>query len=210
MTSLNPAAFSLSVYYKEGESRDVAYEAMVNHVLECVRSGKLTVFAGYGHPAVCAYAPLEAIRRARAEGFSATMLPAVSSLDCLFADLGVDPAQGGCQMYEAADFFERVVQPDVSSHLVIWQIAAFGDWNHRRTYDVRLLPKLIEKLCTIYPASHSVTLYEASPILGDSPVIQELALASIGTVPLNSSMTLYIPPLTGRRLDPRWQGVLPA
>jgi hypothetical protein len=32
------------------------------------------------------------------------MLPAISAEDCLFADLGVDPADHGCPSYEATDF----------------------------------------------------------------------------------------------------------
>jgi hypothetical protein len=208
--SFNPTgAFSLSVYYREGEPRSDAYEAMVDHVLGCVRRGDRTVFACYGHPGVCAYAPHESIRRARSEGFSAIMLPAVSSLDCLFADLGVDPAQDGCQTYEAADFFERAIDPDPSSHLILWQINAFGDWNHRSPrYDSRYLPLLVKKLCTVHPAMHLVTLYEASPFFGRDPVIARIPLESVPSAPINPATTLHIPPSRPRSADPRWRKLL--
>src|SRR5690242_10195958 len=50
---LNPrGAVSMAGYYSEGESRMYAYNAMVEHILRCVRSGEVTVGAFYGHPGV--------------------------------------------------------------------------------------------------------------------------------------------------------------
>src|SRR5215467_5062188 len=142
---LNPrGAVSLAAYYQEGQSRMYAYNAMVEHILGCVRSGHRTVAAFYGHPGVFAYPSHESIRRARSEGFSAWMLPGISSEDCLFADLGVDPAVGGCQSYEATDFLLNAVQIDSSSQLVLWQIGTLGDWTYKRhMYDIRAMPLLV-------------------------------------------------------------------
>src|SRR2546429_6584747 len=50
------------------------------------------------------YTTLFRSRQAREEGFEAEMLPAVSAEDCLFADLGVDPGDEGCQSFEATSF----------------------------------------------------------------------------------------------------------
>jgi hypothetical protein len=208
--SFNPtAAASLAVYYKEGEARATAYDAMVDHVLGCVRRGDLTVLACYGHPGVCAYAPRESIRRARAEGFPAVMLPAVSSLDCLFADLGVDPADGGCQTYEALDFFENVSPLDPSSHLVLWQVGAFGDLCNRSLGHHSLhLPLLVKKLSTVYPALHVVTLYEASPVFGRAPVTKQVPLESVPFAPMTSATTLYVPPLIPRAAAAAWRALI--
>ena len=91
--SLNEdGAESMFSYYAEGKPRAETYEQMIQRMLECVREGLKTCVALYGHPGVFAWPAHEAIRRARAEGYDAKMLPAVSAEDCLFADVGIDPA----------------------------------------------------------------------------------------------------------------------
>ena len=82
------------MYYGEGLERMHTYEAMVQHILAEVVASKRVVAAFYGHPGVCTYPTHESVRRARAAGLPARMLPAVSAEDCLFADLGVDPRTG--------------------------------------------------------------------------------------------------------------------
>src|SRR5437899_1041057 len=103
--------------------RDETYDDIVAEILSAVRSGTRVCVALYGHPGVFARPAHEAVRRARAEGFPARMLPAVSAEDCLFADLGVDPGENGCQSYEATDFLLRKREVDVSAALVLWQIS---------------------------------------------------------------------------------------
>ena len=78
---LNPVgAMSLRGYYGEGVHRSESYEAMVQHILSCVRAGQDTCVALYGHPGVFAYPSHESIRRARSEGYPARMLPGISEI----------------------------------------------------------------------------------------------------------------------------------
>ncbi|NIU86170.1 MAG: hypothetical protein GWN56_02375, partial [Nitrosopumilaceae archaeon] len=66
---LNPKnAFSLAVYYEEGKPRIDTYNKMVEHILQSVRNGNLTVGAFYGHPGVFAYPSHKSIQSARQEG----------------------------------------------------------------------------------------------------------------------------------------------
>jgi tetrapyrrole (corrin/porphyrin) methylase-like protein len=203
MQRINPDAVSMAGYYEEGQSRLNAYNAMVEHILSSVRSGKKTVAAFYGHPGVFAYPSHESIRRARAEGFSAFMLPAVSSEDCLFADLGVDPAVGGCQSYEATDFLLNDILIDPSSQLVLWQIGTLGDWTYKtQQYDTQAMPLLRRKLLRTYPASHVAIMYEAPMFPTSKPMIQQVPLQWLADFPVTAAMTLYIPAAFARRSDP--------
>ena len=68
------------------------YARIVGDILDAVRGGASVCAAFYGHPGIFVTPSHDAVRRARAEGYPARMLPAVSAVDCLFADLGVDPA----------------------------------------------------------------------------------------------------------------------
>jgi uncharacterized protein YabN with tetrapyrrole methylase and pyrophosphatase domain len=206
---LNPAgAVSMAGYYEEGQSRMYAYNAMVEHILRCVRSGEKTVAAFYGHPGVFAYPSHESIRRARSEGYSAKMLPGISSEDCLFADLGVDPAVGGCQSYEATDFLLNMLNIDSSSQLILWQIGTLGDWTYKtRMYDIRAMPLLVRKLSQFYPLSHSVTVYEAPMFPGSEPMMAQIPLYWLSDFPITAAMTLYVPPVRARIPDPEMLGL---
>ena len=192
----------LSMYYKEGEQRIHAYNAMIDHILKCVRAGRLTVSAFYGHPGVFAYPSHESIRQARREGYEARMLPGISSEDCMFADLGVDPAVGGCQSYEATDFLVNAPFIDNSTQLVIWQIGTLGDLTYRRVkYDTRAMPLLVQRLCQFYPLSHIITVYEAPMFPHVEPMIAQIPLYSLSDFPISAAMTLYIPPARIRTPD---------
>ena len=103
---------------------------MAEAILEPVRAGKRVCAAFYGHPGVFVLPSHEAIARARAEGFDATMLPGVSAEDCLVADLGVDPARNGLQSYEAGDFLRRRPAIEPTTALVLWQIGVVGARTH--------------------------------------------------------------------------------
>jgi hypothetical protein len=194
---LNPkGAMSLRGYYGEGVHRGQSYEAMIQHMLSSVRAGFRTCAAFYGHPGVFAYPSHEAIRRARREGYPARMLPAISAEDCLFADLGVDPAVNGCQSYEATDFLLHSRTIDTSSQLILWQVGVVGDWTYKTAgYDLTAFPLLVARLCELYGSAHEGFIYEAAILPGVAPNITRIALGSITPAYVNAGSTLYVPPV---------------
>jgi uncharacterized protein YabN with tetrapyrrole methylase and pyrophosphatase domain len=204
LKELNPnGSESMTGMYVEGKQRIETYNQMVERTLECVRAGMLTCMACYGHPGVFVYPSHESIRRARAEGYSARMLPGISSEDCLFADLGVDPGINGCQSYEATDFLlnGRVIDPTGS--VVLWQIGVVGDATFKSMgYDLSAMPLLVERLLKIYPAAHPMFLYEAAVFQGCEPVIRQITAAELAYGPLSAGYTLYIPPAYQSSTDP--------
>lgn len=200
---LNANAISLQPLYREGRSRTDTYEAMTETILEGVRAGKRVCAAFYGHPGVFVTPSHRAIRRARAEGFEAHMLPGVSAEDCLYADLGVDPGALGWQSYEATDFIVNARKIDTTAALVIWQIAVAGDLSFRVFEpDPRRLAVLEEVLLEDYPPDHSVIVYEAAtlPVTGGKQ--QSLPLRELHTATVSQLSTLYIPPLARPRPSP--------
>lgn len=197
---LNPdGAESMADYYEEGQPRINTYNRMIKRILRSVRAAETTVGAFYGHPGVFAYPSHESIRRARAEGYSAKMLPGISAEDCLFADLGVDPGLGGCQSYEATDFMLNGPIIDPSSHLILWQIGMLGDWTYRRfQYDTRSMPMLVQRLAQFYPLTHMVTVYEATMLPGTEANIDQIPLYALTSYPVTAAKTLYVPPARSR------------
>jgi hypothetical protein len=204
----------LASYYDDAKPRLDTYREITDEILRCVREGLDVCAVFYGHPGVFARSPHEAIRLARAEGYRAAMLPAVSALDCLFADLGVDPAYPGCQMFEATDFLVCRRQINTACHVILWQIGLVGDPGHSSAgYDAHNLPILMETLQTIYGWDYEVVHYQASQYPICPPLIQRLPLSALRSDMVGSASTLYIPPkepsssdsLIARRLGlPTW------
>jgi precorrin-6B methylase 1 len=192
---LNPAAESLGRFYAEGKLRRQTYKEMVARTLECVRKGLKTCLVSFGHPGVFSWVPHEAIRQARQEGFTARMLPGISTEDCLFADLGLDPGTTGCQSYEAMDFLKNGRKVDPTSLLILWQIGVMGDPVYRtKGFDLSPLPLLIERLLEDYDANHEVIVYVAPVQWGGEPVIERLPLRKLASARLTIISTLCIPP----------------
>ena len=178
--ALNPAARSLHDFYEEGASHHAAYERMTEAILEPVRAGKRVCAAFYGHPGVFVLPSHEAVSRARAEGFDASMQPGVSAEDCLVADLGVDPGVNGLQSYEAGDFLRRRPATEPTTALVLWQIGVVGARTHTANVAAPALPELVELLLARYPAGHQAVVYEASSYPGVAPTIRDLRLDELG------------------------------
>jgi precorrin-6B methylase 1 len=195
ITHWNASAESLSRFYAEGKLRKKTYEEMVELVMQCVRSGKRTCLVCYGHPGVFCWPGHEVIRQARREGYAAKMFPGVSAEDCLFADLGLDPATTGCQSFEATDFLCNERQVDPSSLLILWQIETIGISHTTSRRGKRpALPLLAERLCRIYGPDHKAILYIAPMQLFGEPRIQRLPLKRLVKARLFAASTLCIPP----------------
>jgi uncharacterized protein YabN with tetrapyrrole methylase and pyrophosphatase domain len=194
-SGLNPNSHSLRKHYSPDRERSETYEAMVEQILTSVRAGKDVCAAFYGHPGVFAAPSHEAIRRARIEGFPARMLPSVSAEDCLFADLGVDPGESGCQSYEATDFLLRRRKVDTTAALVLWQVAFIGVSRAPVATAPKAFEVLVEHLLELYDPAHEAVLYEASPYPVGEPSVTRIALGGLPSVDLAPLATLYIPPL---------------
>jgi Tetrapyrrole (Corrin/Porphyrin) Methylases len=193
---LNPGECeSLSDCYAEGKPRPESYREMVDRTLGHVRAGRLTCLALYGHPGVFATPTHEAIRRARAEGYPARMLPGISAEDCLFADLGVDPATHGCQSFDATDFLWHGRTVDPGCVVILWQIGLVGDPLFRQgDYDRSALQALVAKLVHYYSPHHVAYIYQSATFPDVPPIIRPATIGGLTYKTLTSGSTLYIPP----------------
>ena len=123
---LNPAAESLSVHLVPGREREVSFSGMVGQIAQAVYEGLRVVAVFYGHPGVFVQPSHMAMQRLTAEGYTATMLPGISTEDCLISDLGVDLSQCGYQCHEASNFLVCNKQADTAAALILWQIGVIG------------------------------------------------------------------------------------
>ena len=195
---INTTAEDLAVFYQPADDRQIVYLKMVERILSCVREGLNVCVVAYGHPGVFAFPLHESIRRARLEGFEARMLPGVSSEDCLFADLNIDPGSWGCQSFEATDFLVYRRRFDPTSSLILLQIAVIGDLGYHppwRENNARPgLDVLVEYLQEFYDASHGTIIYQASQYPFCDPTIRRVRLGQLRDAHVTPISTLYVPP----------------
>ena len=199
---INPTAESLYPCYRQGESRMIAYVEMIECILCEVRKDLKVCAVFYGHPGVFVYPSHEAIKQARLEGYSAKMLPGISAEDCLFADLGIDPAMTGCQSFEATDFLIFKRKFDTGCALILWQIGSIGDLTFSlEPYSTRGLHVLTEYLCQYYDANHPSIVYKAAEYPIFDPGIENIPLSKLPEAQISPISTLYIAPQTQAPLD---------
>jgi hypothetical protein len=200
---LNPTATTLDDCYGEGKPRQKTYREMVDRILAAVRAGCQVCAAFYGHPGVFVDPSHDAIRRARREGYPARMLPGISTEDCLFADLGFDPGENGCQSFEATDFLGYRRRFDPATALVLWQVGVLGESRVARPTGCR--PERLRVLAAFlrrqYPARHPVVVYQAAQFPTCEPIVERTTLAKLPQTTVLPMSTLYIPPKPSRALD---------
>ena len=202
ITSLNPAAESLHPFYSPGKSRRATYAEIVGRILRGVRQGHQVCALFYGHPGVFVEASHEAIRTAREEGYPARMLPGVSAEDCLFAELGIDPAAGGCQSYEATDFLIRRRTIDTATPLVLWQVGVVGKADYQPLgFALDGFRALAEYLVGLYGSEHEAVLYEAPKFAIGEPRVERVALGELDGATPSAASTLFVPAKGESELD---------
>ena len=127
------------------------------------------------------------------EGYPASLLPAVSAIDCLLADLEVDPGRDGLQLYEATDFLLHRRAIDVSVPLVLWQISVIGETRTAEPSIAKGLALLADRIEELYGADHEVIIYEATPFSVGHPTIDAISVKELATAPVEGLSTLFVP-----------------
>ena len=203
LKEMNPDVRSLQPFYAEGKPRSQTYREMVEAMLSEVRAGKRVCGAFYGHPGVFAWAPHKAVETARQEGFHAHMEPGISSEDCLYADLGIDPGRVGCQHFETTQFMLYRRKVDPSAWLILWQVGLAGEQTGSRFATGSAYRQvLVDVLRRDYPADHQVIAYRAATLPIQSPRMERMPLSALPQADLNMSDTLVVPPACNLQEDP--------
>ena len=190
--------------YSEERWRESGYERMASRVLEAALDHAPVTFAIHGHPLIAAHPPFLVMERARALGLRVCVLPGVSAIDTILADLRLDPVLHGFQIYEATDLLlrRRPLQADVPA--LIWQIGPLETCLHteRRSRPERFA-RFVQHLRLYYPARHEVVAIYCSPHPLLAPNILRFALEDMGrhAAEIHSGFSLYVPPVGSRPIQ---------
>jgi hypothetical protein len=194
LEELNPSAEPLDDLYRADRPFAEVYEDIVGRILDHVRKPQEVCVVFYGHPSVFDRTSHDAVRRARAEGFEAHILPGITAEDCLYIDLELDPGAAGCQSFDATDFLVRRRAPDPAVPLILWQVGVVG--GTRTTGEVRRLGLSVlgERLEELYGAEHELVVYEATPFPVGRPMIERCVVRELADAGVTGLSTLYVPP----------------
>ena len=207
LESLSPRATSLfATSYEENGHRLNAYYGMAARVLDAAMDHPPVTFAMHGHPIVGAYAPFLIRDMARLLDLEVLVLPGVSAMDCLFAELMVDPCASGMQMYEATDLLlrRRPLQPDVPA--LIWQIGCVETRLHsQRVSKSERFERLRAHLLRFYPPEHRSAAVYSTPHPLMPSTVHRFALQDIcaRARSLHAGFTLFIPAVCERPVEDR-------
>jgi precorrin-2 methylase len=196
--------YSIDLYqfYGNDKKRLDTYIDMADEMLKYVRKNKDVCGVFYGHPGVFVYPSHRAVQIAREEGYNAAILPAISALDCLFADCGVDPSSKGSQTVEATDMLLRKRKLTTDGHVVVWQIGCVGDLGFNFAgYDNRNLNILVDYLEEFYKPDHEVVHYQGSQYPMCPSVVERMRLDELRHAAVTGISTLYIPPQDELKTD---------
>jgi hypothetical protein len=201
-----PSAVDLYSLYDNDKHRRITYVQMAERLLQDLRQGLNVLGLFYGHPGIFVNPSHRAIAIAREEGHSAYMLPAVSALDCLFADLGVDPSKHGTQILEATDLILRRRPLLTDSNVIILQVGAVGDTGFNFSgFSKAKLPVLIDYLNQAYGEEHQIYSYVAAQYPSTPPKIDRYSLSQFSDPDVarlvTGISTFYIPPKEVRPAD---------
>eukprot|EP01040_Poterioochromonas_malhamensis_P013314 gene13314-14628_t len=200
---------SLDMYqlYDNGKNRNITYAQMTGSILGELSKGKNVVAVFYGHPGVFAHPGHRAMVIAREEGYNVTMVPGISSEDCLYADLGIDPSRGGCQTLEATDFLIRNRNLQIDHHVILYQVGCVGEIGFNfQGFQNNGLTVLIHKLQELYGEEHQVINYISPQFSVGEPVIEVYSLKDLLRPEFSKKVTgistFYIPPAIKKPNDP--------
>jgi precorrin-3B methylase len=182
--------------YREGKTRLSAYEHAAIRVVEAALDRPPVTFALHGHPLVAAHPPFLVLKMARALGLSTQVLPGISAIDTVFADLAIDPVVSGMQMFEATDVLlrRRPLQSDVPA--LLWQIGPLETALHSEAVSrPERFDRFVAHLLHYYPAGHAVAAVYSAPHPLMQPRILHFALGAMCeyAADLHHGFTLYVP-----------------
>jgi uncharacterized protein YabN with tetrapyrrole methylase and pyrophosphatase domain len=190
---------NLDKEYWTGELDTDIYKRMANKILDEAKNGPGVVMVGDGHPAYYDDVTWDIYRRGKRRGLDVRILPAISSIDSMAANCGLEIQAGGFQIFDATTIvaFNQEINPYIDA--LIMQIGWFGtslvfDINHSKKG--RFKP-FIKYLRRFYPANHPVRVMEAPFSERHPPVVISTKLGKLDDhhkkiIPI---MSLFVPAL---------------
>jgi hypothetical protein len=185
---------SLWPLYQEKRQRSANYQDVAQAVLDAAERGFPVAWMTPGHPIVFDSVSQLLLQAGRARGWRVSVLPAISSLDTILAEIGYDPANGFF-VHEATSVVRRQVPLQASITTLLLQPSVFGsDLAHVSGNWRPDLSPLRDYLLKFYTAEQECGFIRSSARITDESTILWTKLADLTSVTFeglcNSSLLL--------------------
>ncbi len=193
---LNPNTVDLSDMYWTNDELHRVYRKLGERIFSEVEKGSGVASIGEGHPLVFDDSHHALIRKCRRLGYECKVLPAVSCLDTICIDLGIDYAYG-LQVLEASIAVDERIKLNPSLQTLLLQVGEFGtDVPSDRIEDDPDRYKPLERyLKKFFPADHRVVVCFTDPIDGNHLARIRINRLSRHRRSMFPGTTMYLPPL---------------
>lgn len=196
---------SLDAIYFSSNKRIDTYHQITTYIVNQYKKVTSLCVVFYGHPTVFADSALKAVKLINSTGGDAVVLPAISSMDCLFSDLQIDPGDQGFFSIDATELLIYVRPIDARSHVVLWQISSLGTYDSTYTQKVNVLVDYLKKY---YIEDHPICIYEAALYPTQKPRIEWTTLIYLISTKISSISSLYIPPIPQGKISSKYLTLL--
>lgn len=196
--TLRSKCVSIWSLYRDNRERTANYRDVTDAIIEAASRERPLAWLTPGHPIVFDSVTQALLNECPARGWRVRLVPAISSIDTVLADIGYDPANG-LIVHEATSLVMQHLPLCASFATVLLQPAAFGSHQAHLTLDWRPdLRPLRDYLVQFYPPDHICAFIRSSS--GEAIQTQvswykldDLPLAAIEEV---GGSTLFVPPFS--------------
>jgi uncharacterized protein YabN with tetrapyrrole methylase and pyrophosphatase domain len=188
---------NLDKEYWTGDEDWRVYKRIADMILDEAKNGPGVVAIGDGHPAFYDDVTWDVYRRGKRRGLNVRILSAISCLDAMAANCGLEMNTGGLQIFDANVMIaaDQKLNPYVDT--LIMQIGWFGltlTLDYAQSRKGRFDP-VIKHLTKFYPGTHLVKIMRAPSESSDSPTVITTKLSSLDRFhkTIYQGMCLFIP-----------------
>ena len=198
IVSLQLNSTSLSELYFKYPNRKDAYSAITAKIIsEYEQYSSLCVLL-YGHPVFFADFALDAVLKIKEQGGNAIILPAISSLDSLLADLLINPGKHGVAIHDATELLVHEHCINVYSYLILYQVSSLGMNDYNISIHLNVLKNY---LLRFYPENQPIFIYSASQIPGTAFSLEIVKLKQFEQAPISHLSTVCISPIKYKKIN---------
>jgi tetrapyrrole methylase family protein/MazG family protein len=194
---LRAKCVSLWSLYQDGRIRTENYLDVFHAIVELTEVDTPIAWLTPGHPIIFDSVSAALLTEGKSRGWNVRVIPAVSSIDTMLAELGYDPAHG-MLIHEATGLVRRRIPVVRSVALMLLQPAVF---------DVNIaiiagdsagpdLSPLRDYLCEFHDADHICAFIRSASQPSERDLITWTALRDLASVPYHrvAGSTLFVPP----------------
>jgi hypothetical protein len=188
---------SLWHLYRDGRPRSENYKDTVRAIVAAVTKQRSVAWLVPGHPVVFDSVSQALLQESRKRRWKTRLIPAISCLDTMLAELGYDPS-AGLLIHDATTLVKLKIALMPEAATFLFQPAVFGSYLTHTSprYRGPDLKPLRDHLRKFYAADHACAFIHSAATAGARTGTTWVKLADLAATPFKAiaGSTLFVPP----------------